>query len=98
MEQNIGEGIIMKQDQHEKSPFAALTPQEQKEQWICWQAAHQRALEPEKLPDLHLPETEPKRPAPPVPPMPLARHGQYDAIIRRMKQARQHAQCDHSWD
>ena len=80
----------MKQEQ---SPFAALTPQEQKEQWICWQAAR-GCKEPEELPELSLPQQE--RPVPP--PAPKVRHSQYDAVIRRMKQARSRAQCDQSWD
>ena len=83
----------MKQEQ---SPFAALTPQQQKEQWICWQAARQRACcQPESLPELHLPK--PEKPVPP-PPAPPVRHSQYDAIVRRMKQARCQARGDHRWD
>ena len=99
MEQNIGEGFNMKQEMHEmheKSPFAALTPQEQKEQWICWQAVHQRPCAPEPFPEMHLPKAEIRRETPP--PMPVARHSQYDAVIKRMKQARSRAQCDQSWD
>ena len=80
------------------SPFAALSPREQKEQWIWWQCQHpeaEAAMEdaldtPRPLPDAApLPEAaEAQRELPPVP-APVIRHGQYDSIIRRMNQARQ---------
>ena len=93
------------------SPFAALSPREQKEQWIWWQCqkaeAEQEAMpskpEPEEaagaLPEFQLPrqpEAEAKaRPAEqerpqrqrPVYTVPTVRHGQYDSVIRRMKDA-----------
>ena len=68
-----------------QSPFAALDPREQKEQWICWQAAHMQEDQHDALPELILPRCEPPRAVPPAPPV---RHSQYDAVIRRMKQAR----------
>lgn len=78
-----------------QSPFAALSPQEQKEQWICWQAAHSDRMYGKcDPPPLTLPRCEQPRPVPPAPPV---RHSQYDAIIRRMKQARQCARSDQSW-
>ena len=79
----------------DQSPFAAMDPREQKEQWICWQAARSReAAQPEPLPELSPPRCE----KPAVPPAPRPRHGQYDAIIRRMKDARRRAECDCRWD
>ena len=70
-----------------QSPFAALDPREQKEQWICWQAAHTPREDDrsEPLPELTLPRCEQPRAVPPAPP---AHHSQYDAVIRRMKRAR----------
>lgn len=80
------------------SPFAALNPREQKEQWIWWQCQHQEGEtvmeEPLDLPR-PLPEAKPlpeavevQRELSPVP-APVIRHGQYDSVIRRMNQARQ---------
>ena len=81
------------------SPFAALNPREQKEQWIWWQCQH-----PEGEKVMEEPLDEPKKPLPDVKPLPEAvevqrelspvpapviRHGQYDSVIRRMNQARQ---------
>ena len=80
------------------SPFAALNPREQKEQWIWWQCQHPEAeavMEepldaPRPLPEANpLPEAvEVQRELSPVP-APVIRHGQYDSVIRRMNQARQ---------
>ena len=77
------------------SPFAALNPREQKEQWIWWQCQHPETVmeEPLDAPP-PTPETKPlpetagvQRELPPVP-APVIRHGQYDSVIRRMNQAR----------
>lgn len=78
-----------------QSPFAAMSPREQKEQWICWQAAREAQLDvPEELPDLSLPVSQAK----PVIAAPPIRHSQYDAVINRMKTARQLAQGDQRWE
>lgn len=92
------------------SPFAALSPREQKEQWIWWQCqkaepeleVHPPKAEPAAptaaLPELRLPqkppEDEPHETTQAAPRAPMAysmvptiRHGQYDAVIRRMKDA-----------
>ena len=80
------------------SPFAALNPREQKEQWIWWQCQHQEGetvMEEPLDPPRPLPEAKPlpeavevQRELSPVP-APVIRHGQYDSVIRRMNQARQ---------
>ncbi len=95
------------------SPFAALSRQEQKEQWICWQC--QRGPEPVEakptmdenrsvsLPGLRLPTQEsPKPTEAPQKPTTVARtrpyHGQYDAVIRKMKQAQRQTGAYTSWE
>ena len=81
------------------SPFAALNPREQKEQWIWWQCQHTEAEtfmeEPMDETKKLLPEAKPlpeavevQRELSPVH-APVIRHGQYDSVIRRMNQARQ---------
>ncbi|MGN0778182.1 MAG: hypothetical protein ACI4MJ_03460 [Aristaeellaceae bacterium] len=82
------------------SPFAAMNPREQKEQWIWWQCQHpahaqvmQDALDtPRPLLDTSATprQEEVQRELPPVP-APVIRHGQYDSVIRRINQARQQA-------
>ena len=82
----------MKQPPAARSPFAALTGREQMEQWIVWQSQHDatRPVEETTLAS-QLPEPEMRRHAPqPAIPRP-PHHGQYDAVIRRMNNARQHA-------
>ena len=55
------------------SPFSAMNPREQKEQWICWQCAHEAtatvSTKPTvqndrsvSLPPLHLPNAEEAKP------------------------------------
>ena len=83
------------------SPFAALTSQEQKERWICWQCAREsqrRVAEPEPVPE-RMPELRlPQAPAPAsAPPRQRPHHSQYDAVMRRMKDARLKAQEDQRW-
>lgn len=84
------------------SPFAALTSQEQKERWICWQCdqeQRQRAEPeaPKPLPELRLPKVPaPSVSAPAAPRQPI-HHGQYDAVLRRMKDARRQAQPEQRW-
>ena len=79
------------------SPFAALSPREQKEQWIWWQCRHP---EGETVMEEPLDAPAPKPEARPMPepaevqrelqpvPAPVIRHGQYDSVIRRINQAR----------
>lgn len=87
------------------SPFAALSHQEQKERWICWQC--QRVAQaprevPEKqesapaLPTIRLPQAPApeQKPAQPVPPI---RHSQYDAVVGRMRSAQKQATAYRSW-
>ncbi len=95
------------------SPFAALSRQEQKEQWICWQC--QRGPEQVEakptaeddrsvsLPGFKLPTQEPSKPTEdPKKPTTVARprpyHGQYDAVIRKMKQAQRQTGAYTSWE
>ena len=83
------------------SPFAALTSQEQKERWICWQCdqelrQHAGAQAPKPLPELRLPKPPAPRETPPRPRQPI-HHGQYDAVLRRMKDARRQAQPEERW-
>lgn len=100
-------GGIHDESHRRRVPFAALSPQEQKERWICWQC--QRPAEPlpaeasleddapaPPLPALKLPglPTE-EEPAPP--PAPAIRHGQYDAVIRRMQMAQRRTTAYTSW-
>ncbi len=78
------------------SPFAALSPQEQKEQWIWWQCQHPAGLQETDLtaaPSLprELRESTVQQPAPP------ARHGQYNAVLRRMREAGKHAADYQTW-
>lgn len=78
------------------SPFAALSPQEQKEQWIWWQCQHPAGVQetdltasptlPRELQDAQAPSA-----APPV------RHDQYNAVLRRMREAGQHAGEYQTW-
>lgn len=96
------------------SPFAALSSQEQKEKWICWQCQHaaeyipadEPAKEPVRsvsLPELRLPqspasETTDGRSNPTaVQQRPAIHHGQYDAVIRRMKTAQRQAGAYTAW-
>ena len=55
------------------SPFSAMNPREQKEQWICWQCAHEanapasakqtvQNARSVSLPPLHLPNAEEAKP------------------------------------
>lgn len=88
------------------SPFAALTSQEQKERWICWQCdqelrQHAGTEASKPLPELRLPhppapKETPSREAPLRPRQPI-HHGQYDAVLRRMKDARRQAQPEQHW-
>lgn len=90
------------------SPFAALSPQEQKERWICWQCQHSAEtvpidVQPESgntpaltLPPLKLPEVPPEEPNNDRL-VPAIRHGQYDAVIRRMQMAQRRTTTYTSW-
>ena len=78
----------MKDASAKASPFAALNRQEQNEMWICWQCQQPAAaddkpvtsIESQPLPDLKLPQRAPAATA-------AIRHGQYDAVLRRMERA-----------
>lgn len=83
------------------SPFAAMNHQEQRHQWTVWHAQQDatRPAPPEKDGLQQLPDREEKpRPASqpeekastaptPAPPPPQPHHGQYDAVIRRLRNA-----------
>lgn len=87
------------------SPFAAKTSQEQKEQWIWWQCQQDAAIpvdltdktDARSVPELKLPkaeETERKEEKPTAAQLPTrqpTRHGQYDAVLRRMRDATRQA-------
>ncbi|MBE5802933.1 MAG: hypothetical protein E7316_00295 [Clostridiales bacterium] len=83
------------------SPFAALTPREQLERWICWQNQHPREnINTSKAtmdkPDLTSFEAS-QKPTESRERMPVF-HSQYDAVVRRIKKASQGAvlfqRCD----
>lgn len=76
------------------SPFALKSSQEQKEQWIWWQCQRDALLPVEEksvettVPPLKMPpEPQEEPPAIPVPTRAPTYHSQYDAVIRRMKNA-----------
>lgn len=76
------------------SPFAALTAQEQKERWICWQsqkreekAALKHVDEKESEHESVLEYTKPTEVCERMKP----RHSQYDAVIKRMQTAQRSA-------
>lgn len=81
------------------SPFAAMNHQEQRHQWTVWHAQQDatRPAVPEKdglqqLPDREekpqpAPQPEEKAPAAPPPAQQQPHHGQYDAVIRRLRNA-----------
>lgn len=80
------------------SPFAAQTRHEQQEQWIWWQcqrsastAAESPRMEPPAavpVPSLTLPTAPLQPPASAAPVQRRAtHHGQYDAVIRRLRSA-----------
>lgn len=78
------------------SPFAALTHQEQRHQWTVWHAEQDatRPVESEGERIQVLPERREEAPQPaaqptqtvPAQPQPIY-HSQYDAVIRRMRNA-----------
>ena len=75
------------------SPFAALSPQEQKEQWIWWQCqrpARQRQA------DLAAEETPAPASAASAP-APAPHHGQYRAVLRKMQEAGKHTLAYQTW-
>ncbi len=79
------------------SPFAAKTPQELRHQWTVWQAQQDVTRPVANMPqsgDEAMPAEETPEPPQAPPPLPkriLSRHGQYDSILRRMKNAGQQA-------
>ena len=91
----------MKEQPSAFSPFAALDTREQMEQWIWWQCQHPKDetkgrtdIDPQVLPELkaEMPQKEQDHQAvkdekPVSVSMPPIRHGQYDAVLRRMNAA-----------
>lgn len=83
------------------SPFAALTLKEQQEKWIAWQSQRLeekplKAPVEASLPPVELPRPKVKEaPAPmrqeATMPFPPPRHSQYDAVLKRMSDARKKA-------
>ena len=73
------------------SPFAALTSQQQKEQWICWQSQKQtvETIEPAKPTDTDVRSGSVSDDAKPTKSLQPTRtyHSQYNAVLARMKQA-----------
>lgn len=84
------------------SPFTARTSQEQKEQWIWWQC-QQTATAPAEtrpimeqqtdVPELQLPQQQEEKPTESLPQRQPTRHGQYDAVVRRMQNATRQARA-----
>ncbi len=83
------------------SPFAAKSRQEQQEQWIWWQCQQDATLpaEPvraaETLPEPQVPrvqelQSQEQQMTQPIQPAarPVIRHQQYDAVVRRMQNAK----------
>lgn len=99
----------MKEQALTASPFAALDTREKMEQWIWWQCQHPKDvatgtdLEALTLPELKKTERkeEAKEPTQAVPlrtqAMPPIRHGQYDAVIKRMKMAQKQTTAYIPW-
>lgn len=77
------------------SPFAALTPQEQKEQWIWWQCQHPAGIQETDL--TAAPSLPQEIRSSPQQPTPAPRHDQYNAVLRRMREAGKHAGDYQSW-
>lgn len=77
------------------SPFAALTSQQQKEQWICWQSQKQtvETIEPAKPTNVdEWSELVSDDAKPTVSLQPTrTHHSQYNAVLARMKQAQKRA-------
>lgn len=73
------------------SPFAALTSQQQKEQWICWQSQKQtvETIESAKPTDVDVwSESVSDDVKPTASPQPTqTHHSQYNAVLARMQQA-----------
>jgi len=96
----VKEGNVLK-EQERLSPFAAKSRQEQKEQWIWWQCRNDAVLPvadaaiPEEAEEKNIEMNQPaeesgKEKGTPVM-RPVIHHGQYDAVVRRMKSATQQA-------
>lgn len=78
------------------SPFAALNSQQQKEQWICWQSQKQsenidvedKPTETDLRSESVLDESKPTAGR-----VAKTYHSQYNAVLKRMKQAQRQASC-----
>lgn len=78
------------------SPFAAKSSQEQKEQWIWWQCQQDATYPEEKaeisdqrsasVPGLKLPQVQEEKQTMRQA-VQTVRHSQYDAVVRRMRNA-----------
>lgn len=84
------------------SPFTAKTSQEQKDQWIWWQCQQIASVPVEErshsgqnapVPELQLPKAKEETQPEGKPQRQPVRHGQYDAVIRRMQSASQKARA-----
>lgn len=74
------------------SPFAAMTSQEQKERWICWQSQKQlneTIITKPTVDDVRSESVLHTSKQTASWECEATHHGQYDAVIRRMKQAQQ---------
>lgn len=83
------------------SPFAALTPQEQRHRWTVWQAQQMNTQPIQNRPDIkhtevgtllsELPPQEKQNTPVSQPSQPplraVIRHSQYDAVLKRMQKA-----------
>ena len=78
--------------EHQTSPFAALSPQEQKEQWIWWQCQH--PAESHEAVIIQPESPEKVRSAP----LPQLHHGQYSAVLSRLRHAGKHTSDYHTWE
>lgn len=82
------------------SPFTARSSQDQKEQWIWWQC-QQTATPPVEtrpiaeqmapVPELEMPQQQEEKPTESRPKRQPTRHGQYDAVVRRIQNATRQA-------
>lgn len=89
----------MKRDPEAVSPFTALNPQEQKEQWIWWQCQHGATYAPfdEVQIDHDEPDPEPEKSSKPTEVQsrrgydeakPTVSRYRYNAVVARMQRAK----------
>lgn len=78
------------------SPFAALNSQQQKEQWICWQSQKQSEnidIEAKPTKADSRSESVLNESKPTIGRIAKTYHSQYNAVLKRMKQAQRQASC-----